>query len=200
MHHNDFRSQIANHLKAIRKDKGWSLDKTAEATAVSKAMLGQIERQESSPTIATLWKIASGLETSFSAFFATRESLRRSETTFPDDLSMQVKTLFPYSNDTHMEMFEITLTKFHHQLSSPHAIGVIEHCCVIEGTIELQVGNAVHRLEKGDSFKFHADQEHSYKAVTETAVFHNIVCYPSMAEFTTPNPRVKPLAKASAPA
>ncbi len=31
-------------------------------------MLGQIEREESSPTIATLWKIASGFETSFSSF------------------------------------------------------------------------------------------------------------------------------------
>ncbi len=36
---------IANHLKQLRQARGWSLDKTAEMTGVSKAMLGQIERK-----------------------------------------------------------------------------------------------------------------------------------------------------------
>lgn len=48
-------------LKSIRSDRGWSLDQTAAQTGVSKAMLGQIERGESMPTVATLWKIATGL-------------------------------------------------------------------------------------------------------------------------------------------
>ena len=42
-------------LRAQRTARGWSLDKAAEETGVSKAMLGQIERGESSPTLATLW-------------------------------------------------------------------------------------------------------------------------------------------------
>jgi transcriptional regulator with XRE-family HTH domain len=33
-------------------------------------MLGQIERNESSPTVATLWKIATGLNVPFSPLFA----------------------------------------------------------------------------------------------------------------------------------
>lgn len=48
-----FKSQIANQLKNLRKSRGLSLDATAQLTGVSKAMLGQIERGESSPTIAT---------------------------------------------------------------------------------------------------------------------------------------------------
>ena len=61
---------IAQHLQSVRKGRGLSLDKTAKLTGVSKAMLGQIERGESSPTIATLWKIATGLECSFSSFLS----------------------------------------------------------------------------------------------------------------------------------
>lgn len=64
----DTYHHIALTLKKLRQERGWSLDKAAEKTGVSKAMLGQIERQESSPTIATLWKIASGFQTSFSSF------------------------------------------------------------------------------------------------------------------------------------
>ena len=59
--------QIANALRVLRSGRGWSLDRTAQETGVSKAMLGQIERCESSPTIATLWKIASGFQTSLSS-------------------------------------------------------------------------------------------------------------------------------------
>ena len=49
---------IAGQLKKLRTEKGWSLDQTAKETGISKAMLGQIEREESNPTIQTLWKIA----------------------------------------------------------------------------------------------------------------------------------------------
>jgi len=61
----DLARHISVTLQLLRKQRGWSLDKTAAATGVSKAMLGQIERGESSPTVATLWKIATGFETSF---------------------------------------------------------------------------------------------------------------------------------------
>lgn len=61
---------LAQTLKAQRATRGWSLAQAAQITGVSKAMLGQIERAESSPTIATLWKIASGFNLPFSAFIA----------------------------------------------------------------------------------------------------------------------------------
>jgi transcriptional regulator with XRE-family HTH domain len=40
-------------------------------------MLGQIERNESSPTVATLWKIATGLNVPFSAFIVPMKRRRR---------------------------------------------------------------------------------------------------------------------------
>lgn len=49
-------SRISENLRQIRKEKKLSLDSMAEQTGVSKSMLGQIERGESSPTVATLWK------------------------------------------------------------------------------------------------------------------------------------------------
>ena len=46
--------QIAYKLRNIRKSKGLSLDNVAELTGVSKAMLGQIERGASNPTVSVL--------------------------------------------------------------------------------------------------------------------------------------------------
>lgn len=56
---------LATTLKSLRQQRGWSLSRLAEETGVSKAMLGQIERNESSPTVATVWKIATGLNVAF---------------------------------------------------------------------------------------------------------------------------------------
>ncbi|MCG9752795.1 XRE family transcriptional regulator [Vibrio brasiliensis] len=173
-----FKSQIANHLKSERKKQKLSLDATAKLTGVSKAMLGQIEREESSPTIATLWKIASGLETSFSAFFANEPNLQSAERVFPQDPRMRVKTLFPYKDDTAMEVFEITLSEHHQQMSDAHSAGVIEHVHVIEGEGKFFFDQQWHALKAGESLRFYSDQPHGYQAITESMVFHNIVCYP----------------------
>ena len=59
--------KVGKNLRKIRNDLGLSLDETSKLTGVSKTMLGQIERGESSPTISTLWKISSGLKISFTS-------------------------------------------------------------------------------------------------------------------------------------
>ena len=67
-------AHIAATVKQLRRERGWSLSRAAEATGVSKAMLGQIERGESSPTIATLWRMASGFRVSFSSLFEAAQT------------------------------------------------------------------------------------------------------------------------------
>ena len=54
--------KIGERLKEIRNTRQLTLDDVAELTGVSKPMLGQIERGQSSPTINILWKISTGLK------------------------------------------------------------------------------------------------------------------------------------------
>jgi quercetin dioxygenase-like cupin family protein len=124
-----------------------------------------------------MWQIASGLDTSFSAFFATDPRLLVSTNVFPDDKNMRVKTVFSYQPDTKMEVFEIEMTDFHRQSSEPHAAGVVEHVCVQKGTLEIFVDGEWNRVNEGESLRFRADQEHRYRAMSELVRFQNIVCY-----------------------
>src|SRR5580693_6191893 len=109
--------RISLTLKKLRRERGWSLDKAAEKTGVSKAMLGQIEREESSPTIATLWKIASGFNTSFSSFIEDISSefnkpiYRGGQTQqlHPTDEKIRVMSLFPFDEQLNFEIFVIEL-------------------------------------------------------------------------------------------
>jgi XRE family transcriptional regulator, regulator of sulfur utilization len=182
---------ISKHISLTlktRKERGWSLDKAAEETGVSKAMLGQIEREESSPTIATLWKIASGFHTSFSSFIEDIQSnfaepIHRggeAQTIHPDDKKIRVVPLFPFDTQLHFEVYIIELLPGCEHLSPPHKHGVIEHIIVTEGKIEVLVNGVWKALNKGEGLRFEANQPHGYRNATSTlASFHDMIHYPA---------------------
>lgn len=166
--------QIQQVLKTARADKGWSLTKAAEQTGVSKAMLGQIERGESSPTVATLWKLATGFGISFSAFL-----LPGVPSPLADVEDMAVVTLFPFDKTTSLEMFAITLAPGFTRQSEPHVFGVIEHVVPVDGAMEVLHQGQWQPLARGQGFRFDASQPHGYANPGPLPVtFHNVICYP----------------------
>lgn len=178
---------ISLTLKTLRRERKWSLDKAAEETGVSKAMLGQIEREESSPTIATLWKIASGFRTSFSSFIEDvgtdfKEPIYRTGKTkrlHPQDKKIRVMPIFPFDKELNFEIFIIELLPGCEHLSPPHEHGVIEHVIVVAGEIEVLVNGHWQYLKEGEGLRFSANQPHGYRNLTaETACFHDIIHYP----------------------
>jgi transcriptional regulator with XRE-family HTH domain len=178
--------KVSSVLKSLRQDKGWSLDVTSEKTGVSKAMLGQIERGESSPTIATLWKIASGFDVSFSSFV---EELKPAGTALfhrsgdlkqmhPQDDKIRVMVLFAYDELLKFETYIIELLPGCEHISPPHQHGVIEHVVVSRGEMEVLVGGQWHKLKQNEGLRFNADQPHGYRNLGgEKAIFHDMIHY-----------------------
>lgn len=179
---------LATRLRALRKQRAWSLDKCATETGVSKAMLGQIERGESSPTIATLWRIAGGFHASLSDFleptpephpgplYRQADTLRQQ----PAGDGMLVAPLFPFEDRFGFEMLELTLLPGYERRSEPHEPGVIEHVIVQKGDMELLLEGEWQPLAPGSAVRFHADQPHGYRNSGETpAVFYNLIHYPA---------------------
>ena len=182
----DLSKHISTTLKALRRERGWSLDKTALETGVSKAMLGQIERKESSPTIATLWKIATGFQTSFSSFIEeisndTNNPLYRVGDTkilHPDDEKIKVLPLFPFDKELHFELFIIELLPGCEHLSPPHEHNVIEHIVVVDGEMDVLVNGCWLSLTKGEGLRFNANQPHGYRNTSQNlSRFHDIIHY-----------------------
>lgn len=177
---------IGTRLKNLRRQKAWSLDHASKKTGVSKAMLGQIERQESSPTIATLWKIASGFDVSFSSFvegddqdakplLLRQEKLHRLHV---DDDKIRVMTLFPYDTNMGFEVFLIKLLPGCTHLSPPHQRGVTECVIPLGGMMEVYVSEKWHPVQAHEGFRFSAEVPHGYRNRTqEPILFHNIIHY-----------------------
>ena len=178
--------KISNVLRSLRQKRGWSLDTTSQKTGVSKAMLGQIERGESNPTIATLWKIASGFDVSFSSFIedlspAGSALIHRSgdlKQMHPQDNKIRVMPLFAYDDSLKFEVFIIELLPGCEHLSPPHQKGVIEHVIVSSGEIEVLINTTWHNLKQNEGLRFNADQPHGYRNVTSTkAIFNDLIHY-----------------------
>ena len=182
---------LAAVLRAKRREYGWSLDKAALETGVSKAMLGQIERGESSPTVATLWKIATGFHSSLSSFLepipvATADGVvYRSSGAIrsqPASEGMLVAPLFPYEPRFGFELFELTLLPGYERYSDAHEAGVSEHVIVLRGTMEVLVEGEWMKLAEGQAVRFSADRAHGYRNTSERpAVFHNLIHYGQLA-------------------
>ena len=179
-------AKIGTALRKLRQEKGWSLDMAAKYTGVSKAMLGQIERGESIPTIAILWKIASGFKTPFSTFIDERcfdeaSPVHRTASLqhlHPEDDKIRISPLFLYDQGLSFEVFLIELLPGCEHLSPPHKGGVIEHAIVIEGQIEILANGSWHQLKTHEGLRFNANQAHGYRnRSAEKATFHDIVHY-----------------------
>ncbi len=182
----NINEKIASVLKSLRKERGWSLEVTSQKTGVSKAMLGQIERKESSPTLAILWKIATGFDVPFSSFVeevnpVSSLIIQRSsnlQQIHPRDDKIRVMPLFVYDEVLEFEVFIIELLPGCEHISPPHQQGVIEHVIVVEGEIEVLVSGTWHTIKQNEGLRFNAAQPHGYRNKTpKKAIFHDMIHY-----------------------
>lgn len=108
----DVQSIISKNVRLLRDQKKLSLEKMAELTGVSKTMIGQIERGESTPTITTLWKIANGLKVSFSELIHAPQPeikvVRNEDAQIltEDDGRYRVYTTFPFDDRGNLKCTE----------------------------------------------------------------------------------------------
>ncbi len=168
----DPKQYLINTLQKIRNDKGLSLDATSKLTGVSKAMLGQIERGESSPTVSTLWRIATGLEVSLTTFIEpaptsypqatvirTADDIRQ----HPANGGLHIAPLFPFEEALGFEYLELTFEAGYERKSKAHAPGIIEFITVIEGQLDVLSDKKWHPLKSGQTIRFAGDKPHGYR-------------------------------------
>lgn len=173
----DIAQHLAATLKTLRQARGWSLSTLAENSGVSKAMLGQIERNESSPTVATLWKIATGLNVPFSVFITPAQSDTLAAFD-PQQQAMVIAPVFPWDPELRFDHLSVRLAPGALSESTPHERGVIEHVVVISGTLDMCVNGEWQRLETGSGLRFAGDSPHAYRNSGALEVhFHSLIHY-----------------------
>lgn len=181
----DLAPVVGANLRRLRTRRGLSLERLAQISGVSRAMLGQIELGQSAPTINVLWKIARALEVTFSALISARTQsgalvLRSAESKIltSKDRSFSSRALFPFDEPRRVEFYELRLAAGSVEDADAHPPGTTENLVVTAGTVEIDVAGDTHRLEAGDSILFEADTPHAYRNAGRTeAVMYLVMTY-----------------------
>ena len=58
--------RLGERVRALRRERGWTLEALAERSGVSRAMISKLERGEKNPTLVVAAKVAEGLGVSLS--------------------------------------------------------------------------------------------------------------------------------------
>jgi transcriptional regulator with XRE-family HTH domain len=181
----DLAPVVGANLRRLRTRRGLSLERLAQISGVSRAMLGQIELGQSAPTINVLWKIARALEVTFSALISARTQsgalvLRSQESKIltSKDRSFSSRALFPFDEPRRVEFYELKLSAGSVEDADAHPPGTSENLVVTAGTVEIDVAGDTHKLETGDSILFEADSPHAYRNVGKSdAIMYLVMTY-----------------------
>jgi transcriptional regulator with XRE-family HTH domain len=160
--------RLAERLRAARKERGLSLDAVAGISGVSRSMVSQIERGESSPTVATLWNLTQALGVDFAGLLeakpepvidVTREAAAPVMT--GHGKGVRIRILSPAETVGQHEVYDLCFGSMGSLTSAPHSIGCREHLTVIEGRLKVISGAEDVEIGAGDTARYAADRDHA---------------------------------------
>jgi transcriptional regulator with XRE-family HTH domain len=160
--------KLGKTIKRLRTAYNYSLGDLSEQSGVAKSIISQIEKNETNPTLGTLYKLARALNSPI-------EDILRG-----DDVPALVEKLGPagtpllLSDDGKCRLRIIGWIRtvelvqwytFHAEPggtleSDPHPSGSIENLTVLQGSVSVTVGDEQFRVNTGETARYCADRQH----------------------------------------
>ncbi len=171
----DIHTRIAQRLRELRDARGYSLEALAERSGVSRSNISLIERGQSSPTAAVLDKLAIGLGVALASFFD--DGIPSAEPPSPliraddqpvwqDPASGYVRRRLSPPAPSPLQLVEVVFPAGQRVAldSAVHDADIHQQVWLIEGAMDLSVGEVTWHLKAGDCLAMRLNQP---------IVFHN---------------------------
>ena len=167
---------VAQTIKNLRKEKGYSLNKLSSLSGLSKGYLSKIENGMNTPTITTMARIATALEVEVTYFFLQQNdssqnrklvSVRRNERKeikikSPESVIRRRWPLASQKYDRHMHPYIIEVPV---EATDLYQFEGQEFYYLLEGKVELIYGGEKHLFEEGDSVYMDCDVPYSGRSM-----------------------------------
>src|SRR5579862_1243815 len=162
----DLDHRIARRLRDLRAASGLTLEALAERSGVSRSMISLIERGESSPTAVLLERLATALDVPLASLFdgpgQSRSPIARraEQPRWRDPASGYVRrNVSPAGFPTPIQIVEVEFPRgarvaFESGARDPR---VHQQIWLLDGSIDVTVGEDRHELQKGDCLAFVVD-------------------------------------------
>jgi transcriptional regulator with XRE-family HTH domain len=154
--------RIANRLKALRAERGWSLDELAKRSNVSRASLSRLENAEVSATASVLGKLCAAYGLTMSRLMRMVEDdfvplqKRADQPVWTDpENGFQRRSVSPPAHTLAGEALACELlpaTRIDYE-ATPRP-GLEHHLILLDGELELTVDGRTHALQAGDCLRY----------------------------------------------
>jgi transcriptional regulator with XRE-family HTH domain len=180
----DLNQRIAERVRDLRASRELTLDALAERSGVSRSMISLIERGESSPTAVLLDRLATGLGVSLASLFdaprpaADPVARRANQPQWRDPASGYVRrNVSPSSSISPVHIVEIEFPPGARVAYDTGARGARVHqqVWVLDGAIDVHVGDDCHVLHKGDCLAFVLDRPTAFHNRTRKVARYAVV-------------------------
>ncbi|MCW8832424.1 MAG: cupin domain-containing protein [Colwellia sp.] len=166
---------VGARLKSIRQLRNISQRELAKRAGVTNSTISMIEKNSVSPSISSLKKVLNGIPISIVEFFANDANVEKNQqVVYPAEELMDI-------GSGEIEMLLVGKSFPRRQMTfliESYAAGADtgtemlqndaeEGGYILEGQIELTVGDEVYLLEKGDSYYFDNNKQHRFRNISE---------------------------------
>jgi transcriptional regulator with XRE-family HTH domain len=167
--------RVGARVRSLRRERGLTIEQLAAATGLTKGFISQLERDRTAPSLSSIARICDALGVPLSRIFEPEPApalVRRSERTRLDGASSSENHLLSSREESRFQAIESLLgpgATAGDELSS--LPGEMEFVYVLEGSLELQVGDETHLLQEGDAFTYPLAKPHTWRngSATDTA-------------------------------
>jgi transcriptional regulator with XRE-family HTH domain len=162
--------RLGERVRALRRERGWTLEVLAERSGVSRAMISKLERGEKNPTLVVAAKVAEGLGMNLSELVGVEEKRKvvvvprgKGMTMRDPETGFERQLLSPSLGGRGVEFMRNVVPEGSTSGElPPHRRGVEEYVVVERGRLRAVLGGVEYVLEEGDAAYFEADVAHRF--------------------------------------
>ncbi|KAA5602362.1 helix-turn-helix domain-containing protein [Blastochloris sulfoviridis] len=176
--------QLGKTVQRLRKAYNLSLSDLAEQSGVAKSIISQIERNETNPTLATIWRLSQALDVSIERFLASSEeqpfieTLSRGDTPLlvSEDGKVRLAIIGWIKTVEWLQWYDLVAEPSGVLESDGHQRGSVECLSVISGVMEVEIGDVVERAGPGETLRYRCDRRHVVRNAGSEPAHATMVC------------------------
>ena len=163
--------KVGARVRSLRRERGLTIEQLAAATGLTKGFISQLERDRTAPSLSSIARICDALGVRLSTIFEREPApaLVRRDERAPVDNPHTLSFLLSSRDEHRFQAIESEVAPgggAGDELTS--LPGEMEFVYVLEGSLELRVGDEVHVLEAGDALTYQLSKAHTWKNNSRT--------------------------------
>jgi transcriptional regulator with XRE-family HTH domain len=177
-------NQLGKTVQRLRKAYNLSLSELSGQSGVAKSIISQIERNETNPTLATIWRLSQALDVSIERVlraaddepFLEKSSRGDIPILVSDDGKCRLAIVGWIKTVEWLQWYDFSADPGGVLDSEAHQRGSVESLSVREGELEVKVGSVTERAKAGETLRYRSDRPHTIRNVSQKPASATMVC------------------------